>query len=157
MENQWTGSPADKKDIINNAHIVFSASPDVEQVNKNIESLKNQSVNSRLLHCSDAHTIKLIEDKEFRIDEIIEDKKGRILVGTYNNGLFSIEKNSGKVTNILPDPNQTRTYSVRGIICDEQGNICLGTRGGIDGEIDDAEGCPEELPQAPDQGAEKSF
>ncbi len=59
---RWTGSPADKKDIINNAHIVFSASPDVEQVNKNIASLNSQSVNSRLLHCSDAHTIKLIED-----------------------------------------------------------------------------------------------
>jgi len=55
---RWTGSPADKKSIINNAHIVFSASPSTEQANKNIESLKSQSVNGRLLHCSDAHTIK---------------------------------------------------------------------------------------------------
>ena len=62
-EFRWTGSPADKKDIINNAHIVFSASPSAEQANKNIGSLNNQSANGRLLHCSDAHTIKQIEDE----------------------------------------------------------------------------------------------
>ncbi|MDR3583181.1 MAG: AAA family ATPase [Candidatus Pacebacteria bacterium] len=60
---RWTGSPADKKDIINNAHIVFSASPNADQANKNIGSLKDQSANGRLLHCSDAHTIKQIEDE----------------------------------------------------------------------------------------------
>lgn len=59
---RWSGSPADKKDIINNAHVVFSASPNVEQANKNIGSLNNQQANARLLHCSDAHTIKQIED-----------------------------------------------------------------------------------------------
>jgi len=59
---RWTGSPADKKDIINNAHIVFSASPSAEQANKNIESLNNQQANARLLHCSDAHAIKHVED-----------------------------------------------------------------------------------------------
>jgi len=60
---RWTGSPADKKDIINNAHIVFSASPNADQANKNINSLKDQSVNNRLLHCSDAHTIKQIDNE----------------------------------------------------------------------------------------------
>ncbi len=60
---RWTGSPADKKDIINNAHIVFSASPNAEQANKNITSLNSQSVNGRLLHCSDSHKIKQIEDE----------------------------------------------------------------------------------------------
>lgn len=59
---RWTGSSADKKDIINSAHIVFSASPSAEQANKNTVSLSNQSVNNRLLHCSDAHTIKQTED-----------------------------------------------------------------------------------------------
>lgn len=57
-EFRWTGSPADKKDIINSAHVVFSASPNAEQANKNIASLNSQSANSRLLHCSDAHSIK---------------------------------------------------------------------------------------------------
>lgn len=59
---RWTGSSADKKDVINNAHIVFSASPNVDQANRNIALLKDQSVNSRLLHCSDAHAIKQTED-----------------------------------------------------------------------------------------------
>jgi energy-coupling factor transporter ATP-binding protein EcfA2 len=59
---RWTGSPANKKDIINSAHLVFSASPDAEQANKNITSLNNQSANGRLLHCSDAHTIKQVEN-----------------------------------------------------------------------------------------------
>jgi len=59
---RWTGSTAVKKDIINNAHIVFSASPSAEQANKNIASLNSQPVNARLLHCSDAHTIKQSEE-----------------------------------------------------------------------------------------------
>ncbi|MFA6495032.1 MAG: AAA family ATPase [Candidatus Paceibacterota bacterium] len=59
---RWTGSPADKKDIINNAHIVFSASPSAEQANKNIKSLNSRQANARLLHCSDAHTIKQTKD-----------------------------------------------------------------------------------------------
>lgn len=52
---RWDGSPADKKTIINDAHFVFSASPSAESANKGISSLKAQGVNSRLLHCSDAH------------------------------------------------------------------------------------------------------
>lgn len=55
---RWTGSPANKKSIINESHFVFSASPDTDQSQKNISSLQSQGVNSRLLHCSDAHTIK---------------------------------------------------------------------------------------------------
>ncbi|MFA5934200.1 MAG: hypothetical protein WC795_03220 [Candidatus Paceibacterota bacterium] len=52
---RWTGSPADKKSIINESHFVFSASPDADQAVKNIELLKGQIVNHRLLHCSDSH------------------------------------------------------------------------------------------------------
>lgn len=52
---RWTGSPADKKSIINESHFVFSASPDIDQAVKNIETLSNQAVNHRLLHCSDSH------------------------------------------------------------------------------------------------------
>ena len=53
---RWDGSIADKKDVINRANFVFSASPTVELAVKAKESLKNQSVNHKLLHCSDAHT-----------------------------------------------------------------------------------------------------
>lgn len=52
---RWTGSSAEKKHIINESHFVFSASPDADQAIKNIESLKKQAVNHRLLHCSDSH------------------------------------------------------------------------------------------------------
>lgn len=52
---RWDGSIADKKTIINDVHFIFSASPSAEEANKGIASLKAQSVNSRLLHCSDAH------------------------------------------------------------------------------------------------------
>ena len=53
---RWDGSVADKKDVINRANFVFSASPTVELAVKARESLKSQSVNHKLLHCSDAHT-----------------------------------------------------------------------------------------------------
>lgn len=53
---RWDGSPAEKKNIINRANFVFSASPTVELAVKARESLKSQSVNYKLLHCSDAHT-----------------------------------------------------------------------------------------------------
>lgn len=52
---RWDGSIAEKKTIINNAHFVFSASPTAEKAYKGKQSLENQKVNSRLLHCSDAH------------------------------------------------------------------------------------------------------
>lgn len=53
---RWDGSPADKKNVINKADLVFSASPSVELAVRARESLKAQSVNYKLLHCSDAHT-----------------------------------------------------------------------------------------------------
>ena len=53
---RWDGSAADKKNVINRANFVFSASPTIELAVKARESLKSQSVNHKLLHCSDAHT-----------------------------------------------------------------------------------------------------
>lgn len=52
---RWDGSPAEKKNIINRAHIVFSASPTVEVAIIGKQKLAEQNVNSNLLHCSDAH------------------------------------------------------------------------------------------------------
>lgn len=52
---RWDGSPAEKKNIINRANIVFSASPTVEVAMLGKEKLAEQNVNSNLLHCSDAH------------------------------------------------------------------------------------------------------
>lgn len=59
---RWEGSPSDKKSIINNVDFVFTASPTIESSIKGKDSLKAQAVNSRLLHCSDAH--------RFAVDEI---------------------------------------------------------------------------------------
>lgn len=52
---RWDGSVADKKNIINRANIIFSASPSVETALNGKQKLLEQNVNSNLLHCSDAH------------------------------------------------------------------------------------------------------
>lgn len=52
---RWDGSPADKKSIINSVDFVFTASPTIETAKKGKVSLSEQSVNDRLLHCSDSH------------------------------------------------------------------------------------------------------
>lgn len=51
----WESGILDKKNIINTTHFIFSASPTVEHALAAKQKLKNQKVNSRLLHCSDAH------------------------------------------------------------------------------------------------------
>lgn len=52
---RWDGSALDKKSIINKTHFIFSASPTAEKANEGRAALKESVVNSRLLHCSDAH------------------------------------------------------------------------------------------------------
>jgi hypothetical protein len=52
---RWEGAVADKKTIINNAHFIFCASATVEQARSSKQRLRDQEVNDRLLHCSDAH------------------------------------------------------------------------------------------------------
>lgn len=53
---RWEQSPLEKKSIINSTHFVFSASPTVEMALAGKQSLIEQGVNSRLLHCSDSHS-----------------------------------------------------------------------------------------------------
>ena len=53
---RWEQSPLEKKSIINSTHFVFSASPTVEMALAGKESLIEQGVNCRLLHCSDSHS-----------------------------------------------------------------------------------------------------
>lgn len=55
---RWDGgSIADKKSIINGSHFVFAASETIESACKSKQKLAEQEVNSRLLHCSDAHNL----------------------------------------------------------------------------------------------------
>ena len=52
----WSdGSIAEKKDVINKAHIVFTASESVTAFNNAKRKLSEQKVNDLLLDCSDAH------------------------------------------------------------------------------------------------------
>lgn len=52
---RWEGSALEKKSIINSTHFIFSASPTYDLAIKGKQSLIDQGVNSRLLHCSDSH------------------------------------------------------------------------------------------------------
>lgn len=52
---RWDASPADKKNVINQSHLVFCASPTPEDALRAKAKLTDQNVNSNLLHCSDAH------------------------------------------------------------------------------------------------------
>ncbi|MCF8371667.1 MAG: hypothetical protein K9H64_08585 [Bacteroidales bacterium] len=54
---QWAdGSIAEKKDIINKAHVVFTSAESVEKYINAQRKLSEQKVNNLLLDCSDAHT-----------------------------------------------------------------------------------------------------
>jgi ABC-type transport system involved in cytochrome c biogenesis ATPase subunit len=67
-ELKWTDSSiAEKKDIINKADIVFTAASSAGAFHKAKEKLQDQSVNSLLLDCSDAHSFS---DKEGEKDKI---------------------------------------------------------------------------------------
>ena len=64
----WTdGSIAEKKDIINRVHFVFTAGETAERATASKEALATQNVNSRLLDCSDAHYYSDSTEKD-RID-----------------------------------------------------------------------------------------
>lgn len=65
------------------------------------------------------------------IMDISEDGRGNILVGTYNTGLFIIDLDTKETSNIIPDPDYRRSYTIRALYEDDAGNIWLGTRGGI--------------------------
>ena len=57
-------SIAEKKDIINKAQFVFTASSSVEAFNNAKSKLESQAVNSLLLDCSDAHSFTDSKDKD---------------------------------------------------------------------------------------------
>lgn len=52
---RWDAGTADKKTIINSADFIFCASATAEQAVISKQKLKDQGVNDKLLHCSDAH------------------------------------------------------------------------------------------------------
>lgn len=58
------GSIAEKKDIINRVHFVFTAAESAERARTSGTTLAGQHVNSRLLDCSDAHNFSDSTDKD---------------------------------------------------------------------------------------------
>jgi signal transduction histidine kinase/ligand-binding sensor domain-containing protein/AraC-like DNA-binding protein/ActR/RegA family two-component response regulator len=72
-----------------------------------------------------------VSQEGFRVEDISQDLNGNILVGTYLNGLFIVEPFTGNSVHIIPDPDYRRSYTVRTVLQEENGNLWLGTRGGI--------------------------
>jgi len=68
---------------------------------------------------------------DFSVETIYQDKKGNILLGTYQNGLIILDPATGMSHNIIPDPEYQRSFTVRAIYEDQNGELWLGTRGGI--------------------------
>ncbi|MFO7670318.1 MAG: two-component regulator propeller domain-containing protein, partial [Bacteroidales bacterium] len=66
-----------------------------------------------------------------RIEDICQDERGNILVATYYKGLMIIDPSLKRTTNIIPDPDYSRSYLIRSVFPDQNGNLWLGTRGGI--------------------------
>ena len=65
------------------------------------------------------------------IMDINQDNRGNIFVATYSNGLFVIDSFLNSSKNILVDPGYKRSYLVRSVLPDQNGELWLGTRGGI--------------------------
>ena len=65
------------------------------------------------------------------IQNISQDGKGNILAGSYYCGLFIIDPTLSQTMNILPDPEYKRSYLTRSLFPDQNGELWLGTRGGI--------------------------
>ncbi|MCF8378715.1 MAG: response regulator [Bacteroidales bacterium] len=72
----------------------------------------------------------LSADEAANVEAISEDKKGNILIGTYNKGLFIFDKRTHLFSNIIPDRSFTRSHAIRTLLISNEGMIWLGTRGG---------------------------
>ena len=75
--------------------------------------------------------IRLDTNAPYDILDIAEGRNGELLIGTYSSGLFIIDKTGEKITNIVPDPDYNRSYTIRAVYQDQQNNTWLGSRGGI--------------------------
>lgn len=64
---RWESSPAEKKNVINKADFVFTASESFEAFNTAKEKLTSQKVNNLLLDCSDAHSFSHVLNEKDRI------------------------------------------------------------------------------------------
>ncbi|MFT4761420.1 MAG: exonuclease SbcC [Paraglaciecola sp.] len=70
---RWDASIAEKKDIINRSHLMFTASASVKAYQRSANKLIEQSIKIPLLDCSDAHSYCDETDKD---DNLIKDRLG---------------------------------------------------------------------------------
>jgi len=63
--------------------------------------------------------------------EILIDDDGTVWVGTYSNGMFAVNPYSLEARQLVVDPNNDRSNTVRAISKDRSGKYWIGTRGGL--------------------------
>lgn len=105
---------AEKKTLINSAHLVFTAAATSEQYEKGRAKLRDSGVNDRLLDCSDAHRLSSSEDKDrigncftwikadctFRgLLQAIEEFDDRVFIGDNPPKRVLVERNKTKFIN----------------------------------------------------------
>jgi exonuclease SbcC len=70
---RWNASIAEKKDIVERSHLMFTAAADVNAHKKSDTKLKTEGITIPLLDCSDAHTFS---DKKDSNGNLIKDRLG---------------------------------------------------------------------------------
>lgn len=63
--------------------------------------------------------------------EIVHENDGTVWVGTYSNGIFIVNATTLQATQMIVDPNNDRSNTVRAIAKDRNGKVWIGTRGGL--------------------------
>jgi len=63
--------------------------------------------------------------------EIVIDEDGTVWVGTYANGMFTVNPTTLEARHLIVDPDNDRSNTVRAISKDKNGKYWIGTRGGL--------------------------
>ncbi len=63
--------------------------------------------------------------------ELVPGPDGQLWIGTYDNGIFIINRKGSIERHLIPDPANNRSRTIRAIARDKKGDFWLGTRGGI--------------------------
>jgi ABC-type lipoprotein export system ATPase subunit len=112
---RWTGSPAEKKSVINKADFSFISLEKYEDYDKHTKALDTQKVKSVLLDCSDAHALSSSKNKDrigncftwLKADPTFEGLKQvandreRIFIGEIPPLLLRVENNKRKFIRTL--------------------------------------------------------
>lgn len=73
------------------------------------------------------------EFKDLRINTLLEDKDGYLWVGTYDDGLYRLDQQTGEVTFFRHDSSERSTLGSNTVLCiyqDSKGTLWVGTHGG---------------------------